>query len=126
MRTDTIRKSQHGVVLLEALIAVLIFSLGVLGIVGLQATMIKSASDAKYRSEASYLAQQRIGEMWATPDNLAGFIENDADISATTTLPSATRTVQQTVSGTYVVTITWQQPGEGQRRLTTSANITGI
>ena len=126
MRTHSACTPQNGVALLEALIAVLIFSLGVLGIVGLQATMIKNTSDAKYRSEASYLALQRIGEMWATPDNLAGFIENEADISATTTLPSATRTVRQTVTGTYVVTITWQQPGEGQRNVTTTANITGL
>lgn len=126
MRTHSACTPQNGVALLEALIAVLIFSLGVLGIVGLQATMIKSASDAKYRSEASYLAQQRIGEMWATPDDLAGFIENDADISATTLLPNARRSVAQTVTGTYVVTIIWQQPGEGLRNLTTSANITGL
>ena len=126
MRTHSAYTPQNGVALLEALIAVLIFSLGVLGIVGLQATMIKNTSDAKYRSEASYLALQRIGEMWATPDNLAGFIENEADISATTSLPSAKRTVQQTVTGTYVVTITWQQPGEGQRNVTTTANITGL
>ncbi len=110
----------------EALIAILIFSLGVLGIVGLQATMIKNTSEAKYRAEASYLAQQRIGEMWATPTNLAAFLETDADISATTPLPTARRTVTQTATGAYVVTITWQLPGEAQRNFTTSANITGF
>ena len=126
MRTTPSLTPQHGVVLLEALIAILIFSLGVLGIVGLQATMIKNTSEAKYRSEASYLAQQRIGEMWATPTNLASFLETDVDISTTTSLPSARRTVSQTVTGAYVVTITWQLPGETQRNFTTSANITGF
>ena len=126
MKVKPLPHLQDGVVLLEALIAILIFSLGVLGIIGLQATMIKSTSEAKYRSEASYLAQQRIGEMWATPTNLAAFIENDVDISVTSPLPGARRTVTQTVAGAYVVTITWQLPGEAQRNFTTSANITGF
>ena len=126
MKVKPLPQLQDGVVLLEALIAILIFSLGVLGIIGLQATMIKSTSEAKYRSEASYLAQQRIGEMWATPTNLAAFIENDVDISATSLLPGAKRTVTQTATGAYIVTITWQLPGEAQRNFTTSANITGF
>ncbi len=126
MKVKPLPHLQDGVVLLEALIAILIFSLGVLGIIGLQATMIKSTSEAKYRSEASYLAQQRIGEMWATPTNLAAFIENDVDISATSLLPGAKRTVTQTATGAYIVTITWQLPGEAQRNFTTSANITGF
>ena len=126
MKVKPLPRLKDGVVRLEALIAILIFSLGVLGIIGLQATMIKSTSEAKYRSEASYLAQQRIGEMWATPTNLAAFIENDVDISATSLLPGAKRTVTQTATGAYIVTITWQLPGEAQRNFTTSANITGF
>jgi type IV pilus assembly protein PilV len=50
--------------LLEALIAILIFSIGILGIVGLQATAVQQSTDARYRSEAAQLAQQLIGEMW--------------------------------------------------------------
>lgn len=103
--------SQQGVVLLESLIAILIFSLGVLGIVGLQATMIKNTSDAKFRSEASYIAQQRIGQMWSDPANVADYIEDAADISAL--LPSGLRTVAQPVAGgPFVVTVGWTAPGE--------------
>lgn len=120
------QESQCGVVLLEALIAVLIFSIGILGIVGLQATMVKNTSEAGYRSEASYLAQKRIGEMWATPGALADFLEEDADISNATTLPAARRTVARSASGSYVVTITWKMPGEVRRNVTTSANITAF
>lgn len=57
--------NQSGSVLLEALIAILIFSLGILAIVGLQATMVKAASDAKYRTEAGLYANRLLGEMWA-------------------------------------------------------------
>jgi type IV pilus assembly protein PilV len=55
---------QKGVMLLEALIAILIFSIGILALVGLQATSISMSSDAKYRSTASMLANQMIGRMW--------------------------------------------------------------
>ena len=50
--------------LLEALIAILIFSMGVLAIVGMQASAVKASSDAKYRSDASMVANQLIGQMW--------------------------------------------------------------
>jgi type IV pilus assembly protein PilV len=57
---------QSGVMLIEALIALLIFSVGILGIVGLQATAVKASSDAKYRSEAALMANELIGKMWAS------------------------------------------------------------
>jgi type IV pilus assembly protein PilV len=42
--------------LLEALIAILIFSFGILGLVGLQANAINLSTDAKYRADAALLA----------------------------------------------------------------------
>lgn len=51
--------------LIEALLAILIFSIGVLGIIGLQGTAVKVSTDAKYRSEAALLANDLIGRMWA-------------------------------------------------------------
>lgn len=62
--------------LLEALIAILIFSLGILAIVGLQAASIKSAGDAKYRSDASLLANQLIGQMWVS-DRTPSALQNN-------------------------------------------------
>lgn len=62
---DKVSNGQSGVMLLEALIAILIFSFGVLGIVGLQATAINTVQDAKYRSDAALLANELIGEMMA-------------------------------------------------------------
>lgn len=63
-KASTSRHKQAGVMLLEALIAILIFSLGILAIVGLQAASVKNAGDAKYRTDASLLANQLIGQMW--------------------------------------------------------------
>ncbi len=118
---------QEGVMLLEALIAILIFSLGILAIVGLQATMIKSTADAKLRSEASYLAQDRIGQMWAAdPATLNTFVEAATDISAQ--IPGGQRTTATTaVAGQYLITVSWQEPGSNQPRhsYTTAVTIAG-
>lgn len=65
MRHPTTMKSQRGIALLEALIALLIFSLGILGLVGLQSLSIKNSTDAKYRADAAFLANQIISQIWA-------------------------------------------------------------
>lgn len=108
--TSPFRSTQQGVVLLEALIAILLFSMGVLAIVGLQATMVKNVADSKYRAEAGYIAQQRIGLMWADPDNLASYLEANTDIS--TLLPGGARTVTQPAAGEFTVIVGWTAPGE--------------
>lgn len=57
---------QHGVMLLEALVAILIFSLGVLSVIQLQAVSIKQASGAEQRSTAALLANDLVSRMWAS------------------------------------------------------------
>jgi len=124
-RSAAPQSAQQGVVLIEAMIAILIFSLGILAIVGLQATMIKATADAKYRSEASYIAQTRLGQIWADPDNAATYVETNTDISSM--LPGGTRTVTQPSAGQFTVTVTWLQPGPNQttHNFTTTARVTG-
>ncbi len=58
------RHAQGGAYLLEALIGILIFSFGILGIVGLQAQAIRFTNDAEYRAEAVYMANSLISQMW--------------------------------------------------------------
>lgn len=101
---------QQGAVLLEALIAVLIFSLGILALVGLQAAMIKNTGTSKYRLDASYIVQKRIGEMWADPASLASYVETNTDIS--TLIPGGVRTVTQLSPTQFQVTVGWTAPGE--------------
>jgi len=115
---------QGGVVLLEALIAILIFSFGVLGLVGLQASMVKNTSEAKYRSTASYIAQQRIGEMWADPVNLPPEDLNQP-IDVSSQLPGGIRLVTQPAAGQYLIEVFWQQPGESPRRFQAVAVVVG-
>ena len=47
---------QRGVFLIEALVAILIFSLGILGMIAMGATAVSAQSDAQYRSDADGLA----------------------------------------------------------------------
>ncbi|HEY0954337.1 MAG TPA: type IV pilus modification protein PilV [Roseateles sp.] len=64
--TPHLRHRQHGVLLLEVLIALLIFALGVLGLVGLQATATKQSGQTKYRADATLLANDLLGQMWVS------------------------------------------------------------
>jgi type IV pilus assembly protein PilV len=111
--------------MIETLIAILIFSVGVLAIVGLQAAMVKNVAESKYRSEASYIAQARVGQIWADPDNAATYVETNTDVSGLG-LPGGKRTVTQPSAGQFVVTVTWKVPGEApMRNFTTTVRVTG-
>lgn len=98
-----------GFALIEGLIAILIFSLGILGLVGLQAATTQSTTLAKTRIDASFAASQRIAEIWGDLPNLATAGESGV---AVPTLPDGKRTT--TVSGnTVTVTVTWVMPSDG-------------
>jgi type IV pilus assembly protein PilV len=70
MKPIRAHRKQAGIMLLGALIAILIFSVGILAIVGMQATAIQDQGEAKYRTEAAFLANRVIAQMW-------GFIGTD-------------------------------------------------
>lgn len=62
-------RKQQGVVLLEALVAILIFSVGILAIVGMQAQAVSAVTESRSRSEASFLANQLITQIWTDAAN---------------------------------------------------------
>ena len=120
-------KSQSGVMLIEALIGILIFSIGILALIGMQATAMRNTTDARYRSEAAFLATQIIGQMWVDRANLAsyanaGYPPRDkwvSQVGATlpgipTDAPAPSITVG--ANNEVTVTIQWRQPGETQTR----------
>ncbi len=134
----TVSKQQNGMVLLEGLIAILIFSVGILGVVGLQAAMIKGAADSQYRIEAGNIAQQRVAQMYVDQDKLADYEEVDTDISALTGLPNGKRSTVRAVASCdkdllgdpsqncVIVTVSWEQPGtKDTHNVTTVAHIVG-
>ncbi len=61
---NTPRSGQGGVMLLEAMIGILIFSLGVLALVAMQAVSTSNVSNARYRTEAAFLANEIISQAW--------------------------------------------------------------
>ena len=60
------KQAQNGSALIEALVAVLVFSFGILALVSMQTASLRSTGDAKYRADASFLANQIIGQIWGT------------------------------------------------------------
>lgn len=66
MSATAIPQRQHGSFLLEALVAVLIVALGILGLVGLQARAMQDTDDSQYRGEAAFLANDVISQMWTS------------------------------------------------------------
>lgn len=115
-------KKEAGSVLLEALIAVVIFSLGTLGMIGLQASLMKNSSLAKERIDASQVANKRIAELWVDRLNLGNYVETGTSI---TELPNGARTTA--VNGdTVTITVTWRMPGQtSDNSFQTVANIKG-
>lgn len=135
-RSPSPSKNETGVVLLESLVAILLFSLGVLALVGLQAAMSKNVSHSKIRSEASFLANQLIGTMWSDQPNLANYgvtagsgctVGSNTNCTQWysqigTALPNGTATV--TINGNAVsITMLWQLPGEPQSAFQIGADI---
>lgn len=55
---------QAGVMLIEALIAILIFSIGILAVVGMQSIALKNVAESRSRSEAAFLASELVAQMW--------------------------------------------------------------
>lgn len=136
---------QQGMLLLEALVAILIFSVGILGLMGLQAASIKTVGDAKYRADASFLTDQIIGRMWADRANLSCYVRpastalctseaskaNLADwlANVSSLLPGATAELQQisvNADNQVVVTVVWRGAQDAQtHKFVAAAHING-
>lgn len=139
-RTQAPAFKQQGSVILESLIAILIFSMGILGIVGLQAASIKNMAGAKYRTDASLLANRVIGQMWtsdkATATLQSNFVSPSGALyltwasSVQGALPGVTGAAMPTIAidgnNEATITIKWQSPGEtAPHQHVTKARING-
>jgi type IV pilus assembly protein PilV len=67
---------EAGVMLVEALIALVIFAVGVLAFVGMQAASIQQGADARYRADAAFMADAVIGMMATDVPNLVQYAHN--------------------------------------------------
>ena len=66
-------RRQSGIALLEAMIAIVILGVGLLGTVGLQARAYSALSDAGMRAEATIAGEKLLGIMTSDLSNLGGY-----------------------------------------------------
>ena len=130
-------RKQRGVMLIETLMAVLVFIIGVLGIIGLQAKMVKNVGETKYRADAAYLVNQVVGQMWVDQAHLASYDtahasayanrDNWKTVVANTLpgVPNNTPTITVGANNIITINITWQPAGQSEHRYTFSTQILG-
>lgn len=125
------RKLQTGSAMVEGLTAMTIFSLGMLGVIGLQASVLENNAQAQFRAEASYLAEEIIGLATADAVNVSCYAINPpsascADVLAHDaaqewagrvegSLPGADVNLPQVsyaADGTFKVTIQWKRQND--------------
>ncbi|MDE3022506.1 MAG: type IV pilus modification protein PilV [Pseudomonadota bacterium] len=119
-------RQEQGSILIETLIGILIFSIGLLAMVGLQADAIKNTSEALYRAQASYLAEQIIGFMWADRDQLGTFAHHPN--TGTVCAPQGPASTNPTVTS-WLNEVSLNLPNAGaskQRIYIGSANLVNI
>ncbi len=115
--------------MLEALIAILIVALGILGTVGLYARSIQNVDDAKFRGEAALLANTLLGQMWVNDTKQANlqakfdsgsggaeYVEFAAMVAQrlpNSVPPTVTITAGPTpTSSTVQITVQWANPND--------------
>ncbi len=121
-RTTT---KQGGLIILESLVAVVIFSLGILGIVGLLTLSVKNTESAKYRNVAGLLANSITGQMWVDDKTNASLKTNFESpygtqfvawkskvIDALPGIEANPPTITINTSNVATITVWWQAPGE--------------
>ncbi len=119
--------------LLEALISIVIFSIGVLALIGTSTVATTKVGDAKYRVDAALLANELIGEMWVSDRTQANLQANFSSPGGASYIPWASHVVgtlpgvlgvlrptvavsavtTTAVPSSYItITIQWQAPGD--------------
>ena len=132
------QKRQRGVSLVESMIALLVISIGLLGIAALQVTSMKQNNSALHHSQAvwvGYNIAERIRSNFGQFDNYAGIDTNtankqDCNIGACTaaqlivsdaadwadeiaTLPAGRGTIDSPVANQLRIRVMWDDEGAG-------------
>lgn len=133
----TTPKTVKGSSMIEVLIAVLVLSIGLLGLAGLQASSLQYTHDAHTRTTAAILAYDLIERIHVNDDNAADYASgescddqdnccNNATVSASNDLMCWTLALQQQLpngagsvagpdaDGFYTVNISWLERESGQ------------
>lgn len=139
------RNLQSGSAMVEGLTAVTVFSIGMLGVIGLQASVLENNAQAQFRAEASYLAEEVIGLATADAANAGCYALNPASATCSnafaqqaaqewaarvqSSLPGADEmqpNVTYAPDGTFTVTIQWKrQSDDTWNNYVSTTNISG-
>ena len=122
--------SQSGVALIEVLVSILLFSLGILGLIGLQARAINLSVDAEDRNRAALIANDIATTMWikrtVSIDPAAGspsWNTRASDLQAGGLPGGSVSITSDTAANTADILITWhptqRAASEQDSRLTT-------
>lgn len=99
--------SSRGFTLIEVMVALVVFSLGVLGLVGLQGGAVRFSSDARQRADATFLADQLMARaLISDPTTLANFAHRPAGAACA---PTGDDTTHPVVTG-WLAEVTAQLP----------------
>lgn len=120
-------RPQRGSSLLEGLLAILLFSIGLLSLLMLLSATLIESSNARYRIEASLLINELVSHMWIGDHSLTGLKSHFGDVSSddyqtwfasvSRRLPGVSTTAnkpQITIDDARNVTVDvrWQVPGD--------------
>lgn len=117
MFTSTSPEKQSGSFILEALVSVLIFAVGLIALMGMAGQAVNQVGQTKFRNEASNLAGDLTGQMWVASAALGDFaIDADDpytdcpnDNAGAAALPWLTRTKSALPEGCATITVTGTQ-----------------
>ncbi len=127
MRHIQCRCRQRGSALIEGLLAIVVFSVGLIGLLMLLSAALVESGNARYRSEASLLASDLVGRMWSGDRSASSLKARFGDTGTDeyqqwlkrvqANLPGVTTTAnlpQVEIDDDRNVTITlgWRSPGE--------------
>jgi type IV pilus assembly protein PilV len=111
-------RTQRGFALLEALISILIFTFGILGLIGLEASAVNSAVDSDDRNRAALFASEIASTMWLNGSVTVSATQYNTWQTAVgdptkTGVSNGVLTIVAPVAGTTNaadITITWKAP----------------
>ncbi len=121
MLIKSLKKLQSGSILIESLIATVIFSMGVLAMVGLQSTLTKNSSDNQYRAQAIQIAQTHLANMASFGFTANEYVNSVNSSLVSRQLPSGELSFTADNNSLYTVTVRWQVPGSRRRTVQVSA-----
>lgn len=117
MKTDhkntTLSKMNRGFTLIEAMIAMAIFSIGILAIGSMQLWNTKNNSTGNFTTQATMLARQKIEELKTVPDITALTSDNDS-IGIYTREWNVTNPLGSSTSRQLTVTVSWSRRGQNR------------